>query len=151
MSLVNSRTPGAVPEDQHQGDYAFIPPEVYALAAGENVGDEHSQGVLTEYFHPLPVPSPAECLQWMQSTGRAALAEVKPEHVPRPVVIPPAFAQPYGATHSPKRQLVKKGALKVPQSATVCQAVNLLIASLSDEDAFTILADLAARFDYDIR
>lgn len=137
MSLVNSRTPGAVPEDQHQGDYVFIPPEVYALAAGENVGDEHSLGVLTEYFHPLPVPSPAECLQWMQDTGRAALAEVKPEPTPAPPI--------------PKRQLVKKGAVKIPQSATVCKAVNLLIASLSDEDAFTILADLAARFDYDIR
>lgn len=151
MSLVNSRTPGAVPEDQHQGDYVYIPPEVYALASGENVSDEHSQGVLTEYFHPLPVPSPSECLQWMQSTGRAALAEVKPEHVPRPVVIPPVFAQPYGATPIPKRQLVKKGSPQVPQSATVCKAVNLLIASLSDEDAFTILADLAARFDYDIK
>lgn len=150
MSLVNSRTPGAVPEDQHQGDYVFIPPEVYALAAGENVSDEHSLGVLTEYFHPLPVPSPAECLQWMQDTGRSALAEVKPE--PAPLSNSAIVTQRYSMSEPiPKRQLVKKGEAKVPQSATVCKAVHLLIASLSDDDAFTILADLAARFDYDIR
>lgn len=124
-ALVHPDTAKLTPEEQKKGTYHFTPPEVLAYQAGHTLDDADLAIVKAFYQDTLP---PQQVMQYAQAQGEAALAEVNPVSQPR--------------------KLVKK---KAPTPALdVVGAVRTLVASLSDEQVWPILVDIAKRHNLEI-
>lgn len=148
MSLVNSRTPDALPEAQHQGTYSIKPVSVFMYEEGVSVDTLSAieVGELLRYYGvdsvgALPPVAP----------NQPALADDKPQ---RSMVAPQAFAAPYGLPPdvydvTPRKVVKKQGH---PQSvAVVLDATLLLLNGLSTEQAEHVFQTLAKQLGYDIQ
>uniref|UniRef100_A0AB39CBZ7 Uncharacterized protein n=1 Tax=Klebsiella phage vB-Kvc-Y10 TaxID=3236922 RepID=A0AB39CBZ7_9CAUD len=148
MPLVNSRTPNAVPDEQHQGNYQIKPVSVFMYEEGVSV-DTLSAVEVGELLRYYGVDSVAG-LPPVAPKG-PALADVTPQRAQTP---PPAFAAPYGQPSGGyadvARRVVKKR--ESPQTGAVAfDATLLLLKGLSTEQADYVFQLLAEQLGYDIQ
>lgn len=147
MPLVNSRTPNAVPDEQHQGNYQIKPVSVFMYEEGVSVDTLSAVevGELLRYYGVDSVGALPPVAQ------KPALADDKPQ---RSLVAPPAFAAPYGLTPDQydvgPRKVVKKR--ENAQTGSVAfDATLLLLKGLSTEQADYVFQLLAEQLGYDIQ
>lgn len=148
MPLVNSRTPNAVPDEQHQGTYQIKPVSVFMYEEGVSVDTLSAVevGELLRYYGVDSVAGlpPIE-------PKKPALADVTPQRAQIP---PPAFAAPYGQPAEGyaevARRVVKKREAQ-QTGAVAFDATLLLIKGLSTEQADYVFQLLAEQLGYDIQ
>lgn len=169
MSLVNSRTPGAVPEEQHQGTYSIKPVSVFMYEEGVSVDTLSAVevGELLRYYGvdsvgalpPVAPKQPALADEPEVGYGvphRMSASAPSIQNLPkeRSTVAPPAFAAPYGLPPdvcgvTPRKVVKKQGPSQ--SGAVVLDATLLLLKGLSTEQAEHVFHILAEQLGYDIQ
>lgn len=143
-ALVHPETAKLTPDEQKRGTYLFTPPEVLAYQQGADLNDADLAIVHKFYADTLP---PQQVMQYAQAQGEAALAEVNT--VSRTGTVHGVTRHSIGGgIQNLPRKLVKKKA-PAPE-LDVVGAVRTLVASLSDEQAWPILVDIAKRHHLEI-
>lgn len=148
MPLVNSRTPNAVPDEQHQGTYQIKPVSVFMYEEGVSVDTLSAVevGELLRYYGVDSVAGlpPIE-------PKKPALADVTPQRAQTP---PLAFAAPYGQPAEgyadvARRVVKKRGQETAPPR--VVDACVILIDGLSEAHKESLFKRLASQLGYDIQ
>lgn len=169
MSLVNSRTPDALPEAQHQGTYSIKPVSVFMYEEGVSVDTLSAieVGELLRYYGvdsvgalpPVAPKQPALAdepgavygVPHRMSGGPTNLQNL-PKEGSR--AAPPAFAVPYGLPPDaydviPRKVVKKQGPSQ--SGAVVLDATLILLKGLSTEQAEHVFHTLAEQLGYDIQ
>ena len=136
-SLVHPDTAKLTPDAQKKGIYHYTPPEVLAFNNGESLTDEDLAIVRKFYGGVIPNITP--------DNGQHEVPAAPANPAPRRVESQPALAAPYG--QQPKKLVKKKVDVTRP---TPLDAAYILADSLYDDEAYSLLCQLAARFNFDI-
>lgn len=147
MPLVNSRTPDAIPDEQHQGTYVLKPVSVFMYEEGVSIDT-------------LSAAEVGEVLRYYGVDSVAGLPPVAPKEpaladVPqRSMAAPEAFAAPYGLPPGdyvvkPRKVVKKRDAAQT--GTVVFDATLLLLKGLSTEQADYVFQLLAEQLGYDIQ
>ena len=142
-SLVHPDTAKLTPDAQKKGIYHYTPPEVLAFNNGESLTDEDLAIVRKFYGGVIPNITPRDSQDAVSST--ATDYETFNYQPQRRVESQPALAAPYG--QQPKKLVKKKVDVTRP---TPLDAAYILADSLYDDEAYSLLCQLAARFNFDI-
>ena len=142
-SLVHPDTAKLTPDAQKKGIYHYTPPEVLAFNNGESLADEDLAIVRKFYGGVIPNITPRDSQDAVSST--ATDYETFNYQPQRRVESQPALAAPYG--QQPKKLVKKKVDVTRP---TPLDAAYILADSLYDDEAYSLLCQLAARFNFDI-
>ncbi|CAK1256735.1 unknown function [Klebsiella phage vB_Kpl_K59PH2] len=147
MPLVNSRTPNAVPDEQHQGNYQIKPVSVFM----------YEEGVSVDTLSAVEV---GELLRYYGVDSVAGLPPIEPkepalagDNTPRKTTLPPVFATPYGlpqGEYDVTPKVVRKRATAA-SGPVVLDATLLLLKGLSTEQAEHVFKTLAEQLGYDIQ
>lgn len=169
MPLVNSRTPNAVPDEQHQGTYSIKPVSVFMYEEGVSVDTLSAieVGELLRYYGvdsvgalpPVAAKKPALADNTVHVLGeptRVASGAPGLQNLPqeRQTVAPPAFAAPYGLPPDvydvvPRKVVKKRDAAQT--GSVALDATLLLLNGLSTEQAEHVFHTLAEQLGYDIQ
>lgn len=171
MPLVNSRTPNAVPDEQHQGNYQIKPVSVFMYEEGVSVDTLSAVevGELLRYYGvdsvaglpPIEPKKPALADEpgvvygeTRRFSASAPSIQNLPKEGARRMSAPEAFAAPYGLPPDVydvvPRKVVKKR--ETPQTGAVAfDATLLLLKGLSTEQADYVFQLLAEQLGYDIQ
>lgn len=148
MPLVNSRTPDAIPDEQHQGNYVLKPVSVFMYEEGVSI-DTLSAAEVGEVLRYYGVDSVAGLPP--VAPKEPALADVTPQRAQTP---PSAFAAPYGQPAEGyaevARRVVKKRGQE-PATPRVIDACVILIDGLSEAHKESLFNRLAEQLGYDIQ
>lgn len=171
MPLVNSRTPNAVPDEQHQGNYQIKPVSVFMYEEGVSVDTLSAVevGELLRYYGvdsvaglpPIEPKKPALAdapTHGFGETHRFASGAPGLQNLPkegaRRMSAPEAFAAPYGLPPDVydvvPRKVVKKRET-VQTGSLAFDATLLLLKGLSTEQADYVFQLLAEQLGYDIQ
>lgn len=142
-SLVHPDTAKLTPDAQKKGIYHYTPPEVLAFNNGESLNEQDLAIVRKFYGGVIPNITPRDSQDAVSST--ATDSETFNYQPQRRVESQPALAAPYG--QQPKKLVKKKVDVTRP---TPLDAAYILADSLYDDEAYSLLCQLAARFNFDI-
>lgn len=131
-SLVNARTPNAVPDEQFQGSYVYTPPEVVAYGRGEELTADEMVLVTNYYGGQLPLRghtvAPQSAEDYPAAAAKAALA---------------------GQQLKPTR-LRSKGS-KVQAAPPELEEIAVMLSdALNNDSAWVLLTHLAERFELEL-
>lgn len=171
MPLVNSRTPDAIPDEQHQGTYVLKPVSVFMYEEGVPVDSLTAAevGEVLRYYGVdsvagLPPVAPKEPAladaptHGFGETHRFASGAPGLQNLPkdgaRRMSAPEAFAAPYGLPPGdyvvkPRKVVKKRDAAQT--GTVVFDATLLLLKDLSTEQADYVFQLLAEQLGYDIQ
>lgn len=171
MPLVNSRTPDAIPDEQHQGTYVLKPVSVFMYEEGVSIDTLSAAevGEVLRYYGVdsvagLPPVAPKERALADEPPSvygvphRMSGGATQPQNIPkegaRRMSAPEAFAAPYGLPPDVydvvPRKVVKKREAQQTGSLAF-DATLLLLKGLSTEQADYVFQLLAEQLGYDIQ